>query len=58
MSWWDLAYSQMRRVYGYSWREFWLYTTLGEITAMVKMIAPEAEDEDAISDAEITAVGF
>ena len=48
----------MRRVYGYSWREFWLYTTLGEITAMVRMIAPEAEDEDAISDAETTAMGF
>lgn len=48
----------MRRVYGYSWREFWLHTTLGEITAMVKMIAPEAEEADAISDAEITAMGF
>lgn len=48
----------MRRVYGYSWREFWLYSTLGEITAMVKMIAPEAEDADAPTDAEITAMGF
>ena len=46
----------MRRVYGYSWREFWLYTTLGEITG--KMIAAEAEEADAISDAEITAMGF